>query len=298
MARVAFSLPQVFTGFMLIATSFPISKTLSWRRSFMVKKVLGLTALVLLVSVAFAASNSGGPQAPPKVLTTVGQAGPAAPVGTEEPCISNPCVFYAGDFDPAGPNPNGLWNANNTVIGITGSTWVPVTVPKKYKGAKGKSDWTVTGLFFNEQMFDSTGGGYAVSSADWAIVQGVASGGNPTTVTTICSGSGATPALAPTGRIFGYFIEYTILITGISCPNLEAGTYWLYMLPTTPDLAYLSDVEDSTPANQEGPGTEPADDSFFYGPIFGASSFQNTTVQCANVGCDKFSTGVVGMTSH
>lgn len=263
----------------------------------MVKRVLGSTALVAVLVAFFCLSAAASSR---QVYIGRAQAGPAAPVGTEEPCISNPCVFYAGDFDPNGPNPDGLWNGNVTTAGITATVYVPFTVPKKYKGAKGKTDWNVQGLFVNEQMLDITGGGYSASSVDWSIVQGVTAGGNPngSQVKTICSGTG-TPTLTPTGRVaFDVYIEYTILVTGISCPTLEHGSYWMTVLPTTPDLAYLSDVEDSTPANAEGPGTEPVDQSYFYSPYFGFNSFSNTTTVCGSVGCDEFSVGVVGTAVH
>ena len=263
----------------------------------MVKRMFCSTALVAAL-VTFLSLSAAAQKR--QVYIGMAQAGPAAPVGTEEPCIANPCVMYAGDFDPAGPNPNGLWNSNNTGLGLEAATYVPFFVPKKYKGANGKTDWNVQGLFMNEQMYDLFGTGLAVSSVDWAILQGVAAGGNPTggQVKTICSGTG-TPTLTPTGRIaFGFYIEETILLTGTSCPTLETGTYWMYFLPTTTNLAYLSDVEDSTPANAEGPGTEPADDSFFVGAAFGFSSFSPTTTVCGSIGCDAFSVGVVGTAIH
>jgi hypothetical protein len=258
------------------------------------------SAFVFVPALAVLFSVSAAAQSKPQVYVGVSQAGALA-LGSEEPCNVAPgCVFYAGDFDPAGPNPNGLWNSNNTLFGLTGTVYVPFTVPKKFKGAKGKTDWSVQGIFMNEQMLDETGAGYAVSSVDWSIVQGVNSGGNPSggQVKTICSGTG-TPTLTPTGRIaFGLYIEYTILVTGVSCPTLEAGTYWMTALPTTLDLAYLSDVEDNTPANAQGPGTEPIDLSYFYAPEFGASSFQLTTTSCGSIGCDAFSAGVVGTAIH
>lgn len=263
----------------------------------MVKRVLFSTALVAALvaclSLVAAAQGSSGRTLPPKSQATVLQNGPLAPVGTEEPCIANPCTYYAGDFDQNGPNPNGLFNANWTGV-ITATTYVPFQVPKKFKGAKGKTDWAVTGLFVNEQMLDSV-----ATSADWSIVQGVAAGGSPSTVTTICSGTG-TPSVTPTGRIaFGFYIENTLLVTGITCPNLEAGTYWMTLLPTTDNPAYVSDVEDSTPANYEGPGISVIDDSFFYAPQFGFSTFTATApTVCGGIGCDDFSVGVVATTSH
>ena len=93
------------------------------------------------------------------------------PVGTEEPCILNSCLMYAGDFNSTGQNPNGLWNGTNTLFNITGAVYIPITIPKKFKGAKGKTDWQVGGLFVNEQMED-LGLGIGVSSVSWSIVQG------------------------------------------------------------------------------------------------------------------------------
>jgi hypothetical protein len=262
----------------------------------MVKRIVW-TALVAALCAFFSLSAAAQK---PKVFNGRIQAG-AATVGTEEPCIVNTCLMYAGDFDGNGPNPDGLWNGNNTTYGEVGTVYVPFTIPKSYKGAKGKTDWNVTGLFVNEQMYDLTGGGYTATSADWSIVQGVAANGVPSSnkVKTICSGTGI-PTLTATGRIaFGFYPEYTIMVTGIACPILEAGTYWMTLVPTTEDLAYLSDVEDDTPANLQGPGTEPVDQSFFYSPQFGVYSFEPAAPNaCGTDGCDRFSVGVIGTATN
>jgi hypothetical protein len=153
----------------------------------------------------------------------------------------------------------------------------------------------VQGLFINEQMDIGS-----ATSATWSIVQGVASGGNPSggQVKTFCSGTG-TPTLTATGRSAFGLTEYTIMVTGISCPVLEKGTYWMTLVPTVPSLGYLSDVEDSTPANAEGPGISVIDDSFFYSPNFGFSSFTATApTVCGGIGCDNFSVGVIGSATH
>ena len=254
---------------------------------------------IALVTLLVACLSLSAVAQKPQVYRGIAQAG-RAPVGTEEPCIANPCVFYAGDFDLAGANPNGLWNSNNTLFGLSAATYVPFFVPKKYKGAKGKTDWNVQGLFMNEQMGDLTGAGLAVASVDWAILQGVAAGGNPSggQVKTICSGTG-TPTLTATGRLAFGLTEETILLTGISCPTLETGTYWMFFLPTTENLAYVSDVEDNTPANAEGPGSEPIDSSFFVGAAFGFPTFTPTApTVCGGIGCDAFSVGVIGTAIH
>lgn len=222
-------------------------------------------------------------------------------MGTEEPCILNPCLMYAGDFNFNGQNPNGLWNGNNTFFGIVGTVYVPINVPKKFKGAKGKTDWQIGGLFVNE-LVEDVGLGSDIGTVTWSIVQGtVAEGGNPNgnQVKTICSGT-AQPTVTPTGRSGFGLPEVTVLITGISCPILENGSYWMTMVPTSQAVLFLSDVEDNSPANIQGPGTEPVDLSFFVSAAFGFPNFANTTdiAVCGNIGCDSFSTGVVGIAVH
>src|SRR5215831_10047509 len=262
----------------------------------MSKRISISTILAAALTVVFCSGIAHGQQ------KYMGAAQPGVPpVGTEEPCILNPCLMYAGDFNFVGQNPNGLWNGTNTVFNITGVVYIPITIPKKFKGAKGKTDWQVGGLFVNELMED-IGLGTGVSSVSWSIVQGtVAEGGNPSgnQVKTICSGTGV-PTVTPTGRTAFGLPEVTILITGISCPILENGSYWMTLVPTSPAVAFLSDVEDNSPVNIQGPGSEPVDLSFFVSTAFGFPSFSNTTdaTVCGNIGCDSFSAGVVGTAVH
>lgn len=262
----------------------------------MTKRVFGSTALLSTLLAVFCFSSAA--QAQQKYM---GLAQPGVPpVGTEEPCILNPCLMFAGDFNFNGQNPNGLWNGTNTLFNITGAVYIPVFIPKKFKGAKGKTDWNVQGLFVNT-LAEDLGLGIGVSSVSWSIVQGVAEGGNPTggQVKTICSGTGS-PSVTPTGRSGFGLPEVTILITGISCPILETGNYWFTLVPTSPAIMFLSDVEDNSPTNIQGPGTEPVDSSFFVSTFFGFPSFANTTdaAVCGGIGCDSFSAGVVGTAVH
>lgn len=267
-----------------------------------------VAALLLVFSGLAAAQNNGGSKnIPPVIQTTLAQDGPLAPVGTEEPCIANPCLFYAGDFDQAGPNPNGLFNGVDNFFGLTinATVWTPVNVPKKFKGAKGKTDWSVTGLFGNTQ--DASNPTASSTTGNWAIVQGVVAGQPVSSATVVCSASNSPMTTTPTGRIaFGFFVEYTNVVAVSGCPTLEAGTYWMAVQPI--DLTnsagfqetFLSDVEDNTPHNAEGPGTEPTDLSYFTSPFFGFPDFTlaNSAQVCGGIGCDAFSVGVIGTATH
>src|SRR5258708_4630428 len=250
----------------------------------MLKKVICSIALLAALILIFSKPASTQSQkVPPRALTVVAQTGVDYPANPEEPCIVNHCLFYAGDFDPNGPNPNGLWNGVDFFgfSTIDGTVWVSFEVPKKFKGAKGKTDWSVTGLFVNNQDLPaSIYGPPSATTATWSIVQGVAEGGSPSSVTVICSGTSPITT-TPTGRFaFGFYEEYTYLVTGITtCPILERGIYWMTVVAQAPnppagfELNFLSDVEDSTPSNFIGPGSEPADMSFFTSSFFGFTTF-------------------------
>ncbi|HEY6308740.1 MAG TPA: hypothetical protein VI488_20045 [Candidatus Angelobacter sp.] len=277
----------------------------------MVKKIfctLALVAALLLVFSGLAAAQAPGQNKGPTiplVLTTLPQVGPLAPVGTEEPCIANPCLFYAGDFDAAGPNPNGLFSGIDNFFGLTldATVWVPFNVPKKFKGAKGKTDWSITGLFGNTQDINNPA---SETTANWSIVQGVVAGSPVSSATVICSATNSPMTTTPTGRIAFGDVEYTDVVTVSGCPILEAGTYWMAVVPidlTNPagfQETFLSDVEDSTPKNAEGPGTEPVDQSYFTSTFFGFPNFTlaNSASVCGGIGCDSFSVGVIGTAVH
>jgi len=269
----------------------------------MSSKSLFTCAVFIALTALFCMSAAA--QHRPPIEIPIQQNG-AVPVGTEEPCIANMCLFYAGDFDANGPNPNGLWNENASFFGLTidGTVWVPFTVPKKFKGAKGKTDWNVTGLFVNNQNFPSP----SATQATWSIVQGVNAGGNPAggQVKTFCSGTAGVTA-TPTGRIaFNFFTEFTYVAMGLSCPILERGTYWMTTVVQVPNPPsgfennYLSDVEDNSPANIQGPGSEPVDLSMFTSSFFGFPNFTltNSVNVCGGIGCDEFSVGVIATATH
>jgi hypothetical protein len=279
----------------------------------MVKKIVCTLAVAVASALALSGPAAAQNQKPPftPVLTNQPQAGRQLP-GPEEPCIANNCLFYAGDFDSSGPNPNGLLNGIDTFFGLQldGTVWVPVNVPKK-----GKTVWNVTGLFVNTlDLQDPTA---TSTTANWSIVQGVAGEHPLSTATVICSGTNAPMTTTPTGRTFLFGVgnvatEYTDVVLGITgCPALAAGEYWITVVPidtTNPNgfqETFLSDVEDNTPQNFVGPGSEPADMSYFTSEFLSIPSFTPAAAFCTGEGsiinnvanvCDRFSVGVIGTT--
>ena len=122
-----------------------------------------------------------------------------------------------------------------------------------------------------------------IQGVNWSIVTGVASGGTPSSTTVICSGTDTAPTLTDTGRLFfGLYEEFNTAAAASGCPTLKAtksGTiYWQTNQVNTGgglfQLAYESNT-DVPPINGFGP-PQPQDDSFFYSPAFGFSTFTNT----------------------
>ncbi len=297
------------------------------------KKVLGLTALFATLILLFAGLAAATQIVPTATVREQFQVQPRAGVlkspfgllhllgSPLQPTYCSPCLFYGGDYDGSGPNPNGLYNGN-TIASAT--VYVPFTIPSKPKG-----DWSVTGMFANIQYYPSTavtGAGYGPFAVDvlWSISTGLVAGSPPPTP--ICSGTdtytdAGASELTFTGRIaFGLYGEYTtpVTIAAGSCPALEeakkkGGPYWLSVvpecnstdacpLPIGEELTYLSDAEDggATGLAPEAYGpAEPWDASFFFSPGFGFPNLvplggTNTTVCGGTSGCDRFSSGVEG----
>ena len=200
-----------------------------------------------------------------------------------QPAFCSPCLFYGGDSDPTSPNANGLWDNNSSDFGISGVIYTPFAVPKKTDKCGGACAWVVSGIAGNIEMnpFPPT-----LESQDWSIVTGVASGGSPASTTVLCSGTDSSPTVTDTGRLFfGFFEEFNVAAHVSGCPGLtgsKTGTIYWQTNPVNTgggifQLAYQSNVPDSPPPNAVGPA-EPADDSFFYSPAFGFSTFTNANL--------------------
>jgi hypothetical protein len=245
----------------------------------MVKKVFVVVALVACFCLLASAQK-------PSPKMTLGQQGLSRPTGENVmlngpvtgACANADCIFYGGDGNPSDPNADGLWVNNSAYFGISGSTYSPF-VWSKAKRCGGKCAWEVDGLFANDEYYPNPP---TVDSADWAILSGVATGGTPATATTVCSGTGATATLTATGNVyFGFYVEYATSVPVAGC-RIKAkkgpATFWEAITVNT--SVYQLAYESNSPQNANAIGTaEPVDDSFFYGPAFGISTFVNATTQ-------------------
>jgi len=203
------------------------------------------------------------------------------------PPYCKPCLFYGGDFDPSGPNPNIL--SNSFTARSRSAVYVPFYVPTG-------QTWTIGGVFSNNMSNISV---LDPPELGWTISSGI-SAGNPGTVIA----SGTSPAtLTPTGRTWQIYTEYTALarFAAGKAVTLTAGVYWMTAVPVCTGSEcgsfggfWLSDVEDVPAPNHKG--TQPKDDSLFLwngGGYFFAPTGGSTGV-CQGNGCDKFSVGLLG----
>jgi hypothetical protein len=199
-------------------------------------------------------------------------------------------IFYGGDGNPLNPEADGLWANDSTFFGLSGSVYSPFVIPKTSK-------WNLSGLFTNVEYFPTTP---TVDGAKWAIVT-LDKSTIPPIATTVCSGIDTSPVLTDTGRLyFGFYEEFTTAVAVGGCTlrggSSKAGTeYWesITLQTSVDQLAYESNVPDVPPPNSIGT-LEPTDDSYFYGPQFGAPVFVNANTQGP---FHVFSAGVVGTAS-
>ncbi len=251
----------------------------------MTRKMFGSTALVAALVAFFCLAASAQRPSPTK---TIGEQNLGAPSGKAPglaaPTYCSPCLFYGGDSDPSNINANGLWDNNSSYLGLNGIVYTPFEVTKPTK-CGGKCDTSITGIGGNIEMYPYPP---TIDSVAWSIVGGVAAGGTPASTTVICSGTDTAPVITDTGRLFfGFYEEYNVLAAA-TCPALEpakkggAAIYWQTNQVNTSiyQLAYESNVPDTPPPNAVG-NPEPVDDSFFYGPAFGDSTFVNASTQGA-----------------
>jgi len=249
------------------------------------KKVVFLTALLVLFLAGLAFAQQPSPTA---TIHQQGLTGTGSSHGQSKTAPGT--IFYGGDSDPANANSDGLWVNDSSYLGLSGSVYSPFLIPKSSK-------WNLSGLFANIEYYPTTP---AVDGAKWAIVS-LDKSTIPPIATTVCSGIDAVPILTDTGRnFFGVYEEFTTAVAVAGCQlrggsNKVGAEYWesVTVETSTVQLAYESNVPDSPPPNALGT-PEPVDDSYFYGPQFGAPVFVNANTQGP---FHVFSAGVTGTAS-
>lgn len=248
------------------------------------KKIVFRTALLVLSLAGLAFAQSPAPTATIHQMglsATQAGASQAGPVAGS--CPNNDCIFYGGDSDPSSPNADGLWQNNSSFSNIDGRVYSPFIVPAKTGKCGGACKWAVDGLFANIEYFPNEGldgTPIMIDSVNWAIVQGVAEGGTPSSLITVCSGNDTSFVLTPTGRIFFTYFEEDATSVHVAGCTLSGGKgktgaeFWMIVQPQT--SVYQLAYESNSPTNANAIGiAEPQNDSWFWGPTFGATTFVN-----------------------
>jgi hypothetical protein len=171
-------------------------------------------------------------------------------------------LYYAGDFDSTDSNAGGLFNANNSNLGLEAWAWVGVKPPTAV---------TVTGVTFN-QFFTAAFVGTNPTPFQTVInvVQNV--GG-----TVVCNTSGNATMRQYGESDFGYVqYSYTVKKLAKPCPiakpSKKAPSTYVNLLPTVAlgnnGYAYLANVEDVNPKSHRGWKND-LDDCYFDTEGFG-----------------------------
>jgi hypothetical protein len=245
------------------------------RRIDVANKLVWSTAVLAMLAFLFTGLAAAQNPAPTETIHQQGLTGTGSSHGRSQTPPST--LFYGGDGNPLNPEADGLWVNDSSYFGLSGSVYSPFIVPKTTK-------WSLKGLFTNVEYYPAPP---ALDGAVWAIVS-VDKSTTPPLARTICSGVTA-PAVTATGRIyFGLYEEFTTSVPVAGCTlsggSKKGGTeYWESITLETGagnifQLAYESNVPDVPPPFSIGT-PEPTDDSYFYGPQFGAPVFINANTQ-------------------
>jgi len=246
----------------------------------LVKKIL---CLVAVVAVMFTMSAVGQKAAINR--NALGDNGMKSGNPGAPPANCNPCLFYAGDWDP-----NSSWVAyfNGTdTAGLDGTVYVPFTVPAG-------QNWKINGMFTQNLAININKVDPPMSP--WDIRQGISEGVGGTSV---ASGSAQTK-FSPTGRNFqNTYFEYTAQVK-MPITTIPSGSYWMAVTPqctNTNDSAcsnalyYINDTIDR--ANHAGPA-EPKNKSFHNAPAFGLSWTNVCNEGYPPPACSFMSAGIIG----
>jgi len=202
-------------------------------------------------------------------------------------CPPKTCLYYAGDFDSANSNANGLLNGNDTYGGLVEWVWVGVKPPRAV---------TVTGVTFN-QFFtsDFVGTNPTPFQTMINIVQG--KGG-----TLVCNTSGNATLKQYGESDFGYVqYSYTVKKLAKACtiakPSKKAPSTYVNLLPTSASqndgYGYLVNVEDANPKNHRGWKND-LDDCYFNSGGFGVEWVTCNSQGIGSNGFSEFSIALTG----
>jgi hypothetical protein len=181
-------------------------------------------------------------------------------------CPPKTCLYYAGDFNSADSNANGLFNGTDT-DGAKGLTWVGVKPPRAA---------TITGVTFN-QLFTQGFVGTNPTPFYTQIGMSVNGGGK-----LVCNTSGNATLTRYGESDFG-LVQYSYTIKKlkqrckIAKPSKTYPSTYVNMNPTSANgYGYLVNVEDPKPKNHRGWKNDLNDCYFeaFAGPPLSACNSQ------------------------
>jgi hypothetical protein len=195
-------------------------------------------------------------------------------------CPPKTCLYYAGDFDSANSNANGLFNSNDTEGSLEARVWVGVKPPKAV---------TVTGVTFN-QFF--TSGFVGTNPTPFQTMINITPYNSGTLV---CNTTGNATLKQYGESDFGLVqYSYTVKKLEKACviakPSKKAPSTYVNLLPTSGNgYGYVANVEDANPKNHRGWKND-LDDCYF-----NASGFAVEWVPCNSQGTfDELSVALTG----
>jgi hypothetical protein len=204
------------------------------------------------------------------------------------PSYCKPCLYYTGDFNSSNSNANGLANEADLIVP---DSHIYTAIPFYHPNGA-----SVTGLFVNSL---DTVGVEDPAMDPWDIRTGVSSGNGGTSA---ASGT-AKSTDTPTGRSGFGLTEYTHLVKFKAVTLTKKGKYWTNVTPQCTNANdsncgsaryFESDEEDDpNPINHVGTCKNILGDSFWNSTSFG-ENWVLTGPSVCGIGCDEFSTGVLG----
>jgi hypothetical protein len=189
-------------------------------------------------------------------------------------CPPKTCLYYAGDFNSADSNANGLFNANDTGDGLEGWTWIGVKPPKNV---------TVTGVTFNQLFIPGFSG---TNPTPFQTQIGITEGSAGKLV---CSTTGNATMAAYGESDFGYVqYSYTVKKLKQACkiakPSKQYPSTYVNLLPTSSNgYSYVVNVEDAKPKNHRGWKND-LNDCYFFATGFSVRLPPGPWVTCNSQG--------------